>query len=281
MRFYIVAFMLLAFFSTTSYGQSAPRPNPTPTPTTIATTSAPTPEPERVVNRDLKTQIFEIKHRDPFALAKVLRGLGSDDRGTQLVPDKDFKTITVRDYQENISVMERAINKLDIPEKIPANLEFQLHVVAASRSTKDKEALPKNLEDVAIELQKTLQYSSYRYLTSILTRVQDGKDSEGQGYADAIFSSSSTTDKPYYLYFLRGIKLNMDASGEEIIQIDKLIFELKLPSGVAKKDTVDFRQATLGTSLSLRENEKVVVGTASIGGADDAIILVVSVKKIK
>lgn len=283
MRFYIVL-LTIFLFSATTYGQSVSS-RPTPTPEPVVSTAAPTPEPERVLNKALKTQIFEIKHRDPASLAKVLRGLSSDDRGTQLTPDKDFKTITVRDHQENISVMERAVMRLDVPEKLPANLKFQLHIIAASRTGKDKEQIPKNLEDVIVELQKTLQYSSYRYVTSIFGRVQDGKDLEGNGSTDPIFPVPEHLGEAAYNYVLRDIKLGIDSNGGEIVQINRLAFQVKSPLVIGKKSDgtslVSFKEASISTSLSLRDSEKVVVGTANIGKSEDAVILVVSVEKIK
>ncbi len=281
MRLYIILFLIFSFFSVNVYGQSA-SPRPTPAPTTTAT--APTPEPERVLNKDLKTQIFEIKHRDPQALVRVLDGLSSQDRGTQLVPDKDFKTITVRDYPENIAVIERAITKLDVPEKLPANLEVQLHIIAASRNGKEKGQVPKNLEDVITQLQSTLQYTSYRYITSIFNRVQSGKNLIATGITDPIFPSSETAAKASYQYSLGDIRLSVDASGNEIVQINKLNFGMSTPLVSIKKDganTIDYKHGDIITGLSLREGEKVVVGTANVGTSDDAIILVISVKKVQ
>ncbi|MBI4855074.1 MAG: hypothetical protein HY819_25005 [Acidobacteria bacterium] len=279
MRFYIILFLLFSLFSTNAYGQSAGRPTPAP----VATTTA-TPEPERFLNKDLKTQIFEIKHRDPLALVKVLKGLSSDDRGTQLTPDKDFKTITVRDYQENITVMERAISKLDTPEKLPANLEVQLHIIAASRGGKEKGQVPENLKDIVTELQKNINYGNYRYVTSILNRVQDGNTLESSGSTDPFFPMPDLIGKTGYSYLLRNIKLGMDVSGNEVVQINSLSFGVRAPVAIVKKDgtiSSDYKDATINTSLSLREGEKVVVGTANIGSSDDALILVISVKKIK
>ncbi len=275
MRVYL-AFLLMLCLFTITFGQAAPRP--------ASTTSAPTPEPERVVNvnRDLKTQIFEVKNRDPLSLVKVLRGLSSDDRGTQLIPDKDFKTITVRDYPENIAVIERALARLDVPEKLPTNLEFQLHVLAASRSGKEKSQIPNNLEEVVKELQSTLQYSNYRYVTTLFNRVQDGKDLEGQGTMDPIFNSPK--GKTGYSYRFGDIRLGTDTAGNEMVQIGKLSFGLRLPVIVEKKDSgdvIDYRDSSIFTGLSLREGEKVVVGAANVGSSDEAIILVLSVKRIK
>ncbi|KAF0249634.1 MAG: hypothetical protein FD167_967 [bacterium] len=281
MRFYIILFLIFSFFSVNVYGQSA---SPKATPALTVTTTAPAPEPERFLNKDLKTQIFEIKHRDPQALVRVLDGLSSQDRGTQLVPDKEFKTVTVRDYPENIAVIERAITKLDVPEKLPANLEFQLHIIAASRSGKEKGQVPKNLEDVITQLQSTLQYTSYRYITGIFNRVQDGKGLEANGSTDSILPSSETAAKAYYQYTLRDIRLSIDASGSEVVQINKLNFGMRTPLVSTKKDgsnTIDYKDSGINTGLSLREGEKVVVGTVNIGTSDDAIILVISVKKVK
>lgn len=286
MRVYLTLLLMFVLFTATTYAQSAPRTVDTTAPSPKAAVSAttPTPEPERVVNKDLKTQIFEVKHRDPDALARVLRGLSSFEKGTQINSDRSFKTITVRDYPENVTVIERALTRLDVPEKLPANLEFQLHIITASRAGKNTEQMPKNLAPVVTELQKTLQYSNYNYVTTVFNRAQDGKEIEAQGSIE--LNPTLTTSKTFYNYKLTDIQLGTDEANNEMVQVRRMAFGMRTPVPIKARDgsnttDVNYVEASILTGLSLREGEQVVVGTANIGNSDDAVILVVSVKKVK
>lgn len=285
MRVYLTLLLMFVLFTATTYAQSAPRTVDTtvaPSPKATVATTSPTPEPERVVNKDLKTQIFEVKHRDPDALARVLRGLSSFEKGTQINSDRSFKTITVRDYPENVTVIERALTRLDVPEKLPANLEFQLHIITASRSGRATEQMPKNLAPVVAELQKTLQYSNYSYVTTVFNRAQDGKEIEAQGSIE--LNPALTTNKTFYNYKLTDIQLGTDEANNEMVQVRRMAFGMRTPTLVKARDgkeATDYVEASILTGLSLREGEQVVVGTANIGNSDDAVILVVSVKKVK
>lgn len=293
MRVYLTLLLMFVLFTITTYAQSAPRTVDTTAPSPKAAVSATTPtaEPERVINKDLKTQIFEVKHRDPDALARVLRGLSSFEKGTQINSDRSFKTITVRDYPENVTVIERALTRLDVPEKLPANLEFQLHIITASRAGKNTEQMPKNLAPVVTELQKTLQYSNYNYVTTVFNRAQDGRDIEAQGSVElnpalTELNAVLKNNKTFYNYKLTDIQVGVDDANNETVQVRRMAFGLRTPVPVRARDGVtiadaNYVEASILTGLSLREGEQVVVGTANIGNSDDAVILVVSVKKVK
>ncbi|HMW02347.1 MAG TPA: hypothetical protein PKE58_19565, partial [Acidobacteriota bacterium] len=63
--------------------------------------------------KDLKTKILDVKFRNTRMLADVLQGLLSGAPYTQLQSNPEFKTITVRDFPENIATMEAALKRLD------------------------------------------------------------------------------------------------------------------------------------------------------------------------
>jgi hypothetical protein len=70
-----------------------------------------------------------------------------------------------------------------------------------------------------------------------------------------------------------------DAAGKEIIFMSQFKFGVSVPIKIGGQ--TQYRDVGLTTPLSLREGEMAVVGTANIGGADEAIIIVISVKKAK
>jgi hypothetical protein len=250
---------------------------------------------EPVSPADLKrfsVKLFELKYRDPISLNQALMALGSGAKGTMMSPNPNLRTLTVRDFPENIAAIEDALKRLDVPEKFnppnpPASLEFQLHLIAASMTQSDKSALPKNLEPVVEQLKSTLKFTNYRYVSSALNRVSDRGKVESSGVTGSLFPTpagiaNSPENPSFYQYNLSRITLTQDATGKEIILIDSFKFGVSVPIRIGSGGgNIQYRDIGLTTLLSLREGEMAVVGTANIGGSDEAIIVVISVKKVK
>ncbi|MEJ7710454.1 MAG: secretin N-terminal domain-containing protein [Pyrinomonadaceae bacterium] len=76
--------------------------------------------------------MFDVKNRDPQSLVSVLSGLGSGSLGTAMTPNRDFKTLTVRDFPENLASIEEALKRLDTPQAADIGLEIRIHVFIAS-----------------------------------------------------------------------------------------------------------------------------------------------------
>src|SRR3954468_18832440 len=79
-------------------------------------TAPPAKEPDYVQEKGFKTKIIEVKYRDPQSLFRVIVNLGSGVKGAGINPNSEFKTLTVRDYPENIAAIEEAVRRLDTPE---------------------------------------------------------------------------------------------------------------------------------------------------------------------
>src|SRR4030095_10578512 len=92
------------------------------------------PEDSFVTEKSFKSNVFEAKYRDANSLAKVLRQLGSGFKGASISANSEFKTLTVRDFPENLATMEEALKRLDTPAPPPANIELHMHVLLASNS---------------------------------------------------------------------------------------------------------------------------------------------------
>jgi len=240
-------------------------------------------EPEQGLKK-FSVKLFEIKHRSPRSLASSLQSLGSGVGNATIFANEDLRTLTVRDFPENIAAIEEALKRLDVPEKAPVSLEFQLHLIAASMAPSEKAALPKNLEPVVEQLKSTLKFTNYRYVSSALNRVSDRGKIESSGVTGSLFPTpagvTNTPDTPsFYQYTLSRVSLTQDATAKESIQIDLFKFGVSVPIKIGQSP--QYKDVGILTPLSLREGEMAVVGTANISGSDEAIIVVISVKKAK
>lgn len=228
-----------------------------------------------------KVTIFHIKHRDPTILAQALDGLRSGAPNTAMVPNKQLKTITVRDFPENIASIGEALKRLDVPEPkapaaVPVNIEMQLHLIAASQQTGERSEPPASLAPVINQLRSTLKFSNYRYLTTFTSRLLSGGKVFNNGVIEEPFPQTQPARKSNYQYQVASVQNLEDSAGKSFFYVRSFSFNLtlRLPNG-------DARDIGFNTDLTLREGETAVVGTANVGSSDEAIILIVTARAVK
>ena len=224
---------------------------------------------DAVTERQFKTKIFELKYRDPASVATVLRQLGSGFKGSGIGTNSEFKTLTVRDFPENIATIEEAIKRLDTPIPPRPSIELHMHVlVASNRSVTGAAAdVPTELKDVLTQLRETLNYRSYEMFTSVLQRLTETPfPHTGAGTAQIPGTSASTPAQ--YEYSIRAVSFVASQSGAPpTIQIQEFTFTLQ-GEGI---------RGRVQTALNLKDGEKVVVGTATI---NDRALIVVLIPKL-
>src|ERR687883_1651973 len=131
------------------------------------------PAPQYVENTGFKNRIFEVKNRDPESLLSVIKLLTSGFKGAQASADRNFKTITVRDFPENIAAIEDALKRLDTPEAPHPEIELHIHVLIAGNTELGASEVPAELKDVVGQLRSTLNFKNYYLLTSIIQRAKE------------------------------------------------------------------------------------------------------------
>lgn len=225
-----------------------------------------------VTEKAFRTKVFEIKYRDARSLANVLTNLGSGFRGATMSANSEFKTVTVRDFPENLTTIEEAIRRLDTPLAPRANIELHMHVLVASNSPSGNAETPAELKDVLAQLRGTFNYKNYELATSIVQRLTETpRGLSSRGIAELGGPSASMT-LPYE-YSINNVTLAPNPAGTTAVQIGEFEF-------VTTVTAIDRTQVSrIETALNLRDGEKVVVGTATL--KDRALIIVLSAKLIK
>jgi hypothetical protein len=247
----------------------------TPAPTAVAASKAP----DYVEEKGFKGKIFEIKYRDPFGLLQVIRPLGSGFKGATTSVDREFKTLTVRDFPENIAAIEEAIKRLDTPQAPRPDIEFSVHVLIASNSASGSEDYPAELGDVVKQLKSALKYKSYTLMTSGIHRAKEGPGEVGNsGVAESnLFSSVPTPPNPiFYEYSLDAISID-SGSGAPTVQVGSFRFNMRVPLNLGA--SVQYQNVGFRSPVGLRQGEKVVVGSTTMG--DKGLVVVVSAKLLK
>lgn len=239
----------------------------------------PAPADNYVTNSGFKNRVFDIHNRMAEDLVPVIRLLTSGFKGAQISASNEFRTITVRDFPENIAAIEEAIKRLDKAEAVRPDIELKMHVLLASNKETLLTPIPAELRDVIGELQKTLNYKDYYLLTSIVQRTRESRSErpgylQGKGSADIGWPNAAVVggiDRRLatYQFDANTVTLTSNPSGVGEVRLGSFTFYLSIPGN----------EARIHSDLSIREGEKVVVGTA--GFSDKALIVVMTARVLK
>lgn len=236
-----------------------------------AANSTPAPQDNYVTDRNFKSKVFDVKYRDPASLANVLSRLTSGFKGAAITASSEFKTITVRDFPENLLTIEEAIKRLDTPAPTRPNIELHMHALIASNAGSGGTAPPAEIKDVLEQLRGTLNFKNYELAATVVERLTDTpRGFNGSGTCELPSGNPGTPSSLMsYEWFIGGVSLVQDATGAYSVQMGEFAF-----STSAEKD-----RAKVQTALSLRDGEKVVVGTATM--RNRALVVVLTVKLLK
>jgi hypothetical protein len=233
--------------------------------------ATPAPSDNYVTEKNFKNKVFEVKYRDPNSLASVLTRLTSGFKGAGITPNAEFKTLTVRDFPENIATIEEALKRLDTPGAPHPNIELHMHVLLASNTGGGGPEAPAELKDVLAELLGTLNYKNYELVASVVQRLTETSSVlQGNGTAEVSSGNPGAANLSMpYEYYIRSVSLIPNPGGAQSLQIGDFAF-----TSATGND-----RARIQTALNLRDGEKVVVGTATI--RNRALIVVLTAKLLK
>ena len=226
-----------------------------------------------VTQKIFQNRVFDVKNRDPLALARVLSPLTSGFKGVALSPNQEFRTITVRDFPENIAVIEEAIRRLDTPEAPRPSVEFKVHILVASNDASVTNKYPAELSEVVGQLQTSLGYKNFGLLGAQVVRSKEGRDTNNRGVADSKASGDATSSRQpiTFTYVISGVTLD-NAAGRARVQLDSFNMDMFIP--VQRGSDYIAQNVGFKNPVTLREGEKVVAGTLSV--ADKSVVVVIS-----
>ncbi|HZH90642.1 MAG TPA: hypothetical protein VEX70_08525 [Pyrinomonadaceae bacterium] len=239
------------------------------------TQQTPEPQDKFVTHTNFKNRVFELKYRDPETLYSVISLLTSGHKGAQASYNRNFKTLTVRDFPENIATIEEALKRLDTPDAPRPDIELRMHVLIASNAASGANQYPADLRDVIGQLQATLNFKSYHLLTSILQRAKDRPGLspgivQGEGVAQLNLPGENAPRDFNYNFQASSLTLSTTPAGVTTVQLGHFTFGINGKEGY---------KAIVRGDVGVRDGEKVVVGTAGL--RDKALILVLTAKLIK
>jgi hypothetical protein len=201
-------------------------------------------------------RIFQARYADARDLANVLGVFGY-----HIEANRDLHVLAVSAPHDVMAAIEDAIKRLDVPAAAPKDVDLIVYLVLASQQPDGSGGIPVELQPVANELKGVLSFKSFRMLDTILLRTQPGNKATASGVIGG-------SDKTLYDFTVNPSTVTEDSKGR-LIRLDNLALNLHMPGGTG---------AGIHTEITVREGQKVVVGKSNMGGADQALILVVTAK---
>lgn len=224
--------------------------------------------------KEFRNKVFEIQHRTPRDLYVSIALLGSGFKGAAINANNDMHTITVRDFPENIAAIEDALKRLDRAVAASPDIELKISVLIASKTAMTANPVPDDLAPVVKQLQSTLRYTHYGLMTTTVHRTAIGIGLEGSGVADAALLGLTPKEERPILYRYKLREITSTASAERpAIAIRNFEFSMNVPI-VLGGNNVQYQSVGFETPVTVREKEKVLIGTTTMG--DKALIVVVT-----
>lgn len=217
-----------------------------------------------------KSEVFMIKHRDPMRIASIVCSLGSGKAGTVIQAndmDGDIKTIVVKDFPENIAMIKAAIERLDVPFPESTPVKISMNVIWASKKEIGGTPVSPQLTDVVNEISKTLNYRYFRE-AAVINHVTKNNS----GFGKVLFGLPKQNDMNYFHSFVWEMKSDNSNSCDGCIVSAR--FNIKYGPLTVRDFYVNIEDAY----VNLKENEKVLLGTTTVG--DLAMIVVVSAERL-
>jgi hypothetical protein len=236
----------------------------------LAAQATPAPEPSYVTEKGFRSKVFEVKHRDPHVLSDSVRALGSGFKGSVIGANRDLSTITVRDFPENVAAIEEALKRLDTPESRQPDVRLRLYVLVATPFPQSG-PIPEELKEVIPALRTTLSYKGFEPAAVFEQRVKDGtRDVEGSGVGNA--PTSSAAGAPMQIeYKIRRVSVDTSGPGPALVRLEGF------SSGIAVGEYKG--RAQIRTDLTVKDGEKVVVGTSALKDKGLIVVVVASIQK--
>jgi|SRR5437588_6047233 len=221
-----------------------------------------------------RTKMFEVHHRSARDLSLAIKGLGSGTKGAEFSWNDEMHTITVRDYPENIAAIEEALGRLDKPMASTPDVEMKISLLIGSKTALPGPAVPEDLEPVVKQLQSTLRYSHYTLLATDIHHSKTAEGMVGSGLADPALMGLATSNPIFYEYHLRNIRVDAGAERPSVA-VENFKFQMRAP--LVNKGT-QYESVGFETAVSIKQNEKVVIGTTTMGDRAVIVVLIANVK---
>ena len=217
------------------------------------------------------SKMIQLKYIDPSRLTGLLRQVF-----TSIGENDQMKVIIVQGTKAKIEAVEEIVKTLDVPQPPVKDVELTAYFLAASPQQTPASDLPLELNEVATQLKKLLNFRSFRLLNTTLVRVRDGERVLMHGAAGQPPSGAN------FSLVIDRVDIGAGQKGPTIHMhnLSFSIMETPIPGEAKPASTTELNRAEIRTDIDVPEGQKVVVGKTSFEMSDNAVVLVLTAKVV-
>jgi hypothetical protein len=179
------------------------------------------------------------------------------------------------------------------PRENDANFETQLYLILATNRDTEDGKMPITLQPVLARLHEALTFKHYNLAASFLNRVKHNGRLEMTWVGGPLLApASSPMGNPSFNQFTAVVRLVTDDTGRQLVRMEDFRFGSRVPiitaqPGATNASTsgssfpvINYEPVGLRTDISMTEGVPVIAGTLNVGPSGDAIIVVISAKRV-
>ncbi len=199
--------------------------------------------------------------------------------GVSVRADDQMRVLVVSGRPDAVAAIEEMVKKLDVPPTAePTGPSFELtgYLVSGANQSRTDE-VPADLNGVVKQLHSVFPYKAYRVMETLIIRASPTRPgyNSNSSTSGILPGTSSQYDFGYNI-------ATMTSGPARSIRLSQLYLTIHTPTPERNKEgRIVTRDVGIHTDVDLPEGQKVVVGKSSYSGADDALILVLSVKFVE
>lgn len=173
------------------------------------------------------------------------------------------------------------------------NFETQLYLILATNRDTEDGKMPVALQPVVMRLRETLAFKRYSLAASFLNRVKHNGRLEMTWVGGPLLApAASPMGNPSFNQFTSIVRMFTDDSGRQLVRMDDFRFGSRVPIITAQATAtnasisassfpvINYESIGLRTDISMGEGVPVIAGTLNVGPSGDAIIVVISAKRV-
>jgi len=193
--------------------------------------------------------------------------------------DDQMRVLVVSGRPDAVAAIEEMVKKLDVPptaEPTGPNFELSGYLVSGTSQSRADE-VPADLSGVVKQLHSLFPYKSYRVMETLILRASPTRPGQNSNSSTSGILPGTNSEYNFGYYVA-----SMPSGPTRSIRLSNLTLNIRTPTSEHNKDGEPLhRDVGIRTDVDLPEGQKVVVGKSNYSGADDALILVLSVKFVE
>jgi hypothetical protein len=170
------------------------------------------------------------------------------------------------------------------------NLDTQLYLLVGTDQDVANAKLPATLDGVLKQLRSSLPFKNYRLAATLINRVSNYGSLNLRWIGGPLLPTGgavSSSTPSFNEFRVTRVVLAQNAEGQQVVRMEGFNFGARIPISTASVvasngnsvPQFNYENTGLGTSISMRDGEPVIVGTLNVGPSGEAIIVVMSARK--